>query len=132
MKTPPRISEAEWSVIKPIWQRPGITASEVIEALSPACDWSPATIKTLLNRLLQKGALRFEKEGKAYLYYPLFSEEDYRKAESRSFLSRVFDGAFSPMLAHFLSSERLSEKELDEIEKLIRQKREGDEEREKP
>lgn len=123
MKSPPSISEAEWTVIRPIWQQPGITAAEIIDRLAPTCDWSPATIKTLLNRLLQKGALRFEKEGKAYRYFALHDEAAYRKAESRSFLARVFDGGFSPMLAHFLNSERLSDKELDEIEALLRRQR---------
>ena len=123
MKESPRISDAEWQVIKIIWQRPGISAQEVIAELEPSTRWSPATIKTLLNRLLRKGALRFEKNGKAYCYHALVSEEECRRTESDSFLSRVFDGALSPMLAHFIRSRRLSEKELTELEAIVRKER---------
>ena len=123
MKESPRISEAEWQIMKIIWQRPGIAAQEVITELEPTTRWSPATIKTLLNCLLRKGALRFEKEGKAYCYHPLASEEECRKAESDSFLSRIFDGALSPMLAHFIRSRSLSKNELAELEALVRKER---------
>ncbi len=123
MDNTPRISDAEWQVIKVIWQRPGISAQEIIEELEHSSSWSPATIKTLLNRLLKKKALRFEKEGKAYCYHALVSEEECRQSESDSFLSRVFDGALSPMLAHFIRSRPLSEEELNELESLVRQKK---------
>jgi BlaI family penicillinase repressor len=123
MKESPRISDAEWEVIRTVWQKPGISAQEVIAELEPTKDWSPATIKTLLNRLLRKGALRFEKSGKAYCYHALVTEEECRRVESDSFLSRVFDGALSPMLAHFIRSRSLSKEELAELEAIVRKER---------
>lgn len=123
MNPVPRISEAEWQVMKVVWQQPGCSAQAVIERLSASQQWGPATIKTLLNRLIRKQALHFEKAGKSYLYSAAFSEEECRKAESQSFLHRVFDGALLPMIAHFVRSNRLSEKELAELETLLRQRR---------
>jgi BlaI family transcriptional regulator, penicillinase repressor len=123
MKKAPRISEAEWQVIKVTWRHSPCSAQEVIDALTPSCGWGSATIKTLLNRLLCKGALRFEKTGKSYLYFPVFTEAEFKAAESESFLNRVFDGALSPMISHFVRSRRLSRQELDELEQILREGR---------
>jgi BlaI family penicillinase repressor len=124
MNSAPRISEAEWQVMKVIWKQAPCRASDVIQALTPAAKWEPATIKTLLNRLTSKGVLHFEKAGKSYLYSPAFTEEECRAAEADSFLHRVFDGALSPMLAHFVKSRRLTAKELDSLEKILRERKE--------
>jgi BlaI family transcriptional regulator, penicillinase repressor len=121
MKAAPRISEAEWDVMKVVWKKSPCLAQDIIQALSGNTKWSPATIKTLLNRLMTKGALRFEKNGKSYIYSPAFTEEEFRTAEADSFLHRVFDGALSPMISHFVQSRRLSSKELDSLEKILRE-----------
>jgi BlaI family penicillinase repressor len=110
MKTIPRISEAEWEVMKVVWKKSPCLAHEIVQSLSTRTKWSPATIKTLLNRLLGKGALRFVKSGNSYLYSPAFTEEELRTAESDSFLDRVFDGALSPMISHFFHSRRFTQK----------------------
>ena len=123
MKAAPRISEAEWEVMKVVWKKSPCLAQDIIEALSDSSKWSPATIKTLLNRLMTKGALRFEKTGKSYLYSPAYTEEECRAAEADSFLRRVFDGALSPMLSHFVQSRRLSAKELDSLEKILKERK---------
>ncbi|MFA5058345.1 MAG: BlaI/MecI/CopY family transcriptional regulator [Opitutaceae bacterium] len=123
MKKAPRLSEAEWQVMKVIWRRASCSAQEVIEALAPNRDWSPATVKTLLNRLHRKGALDFEKTGKAYIYSPAFTEAEFTTQEAESFLHRVFDGALSPMIAHFVQSHRLSRPEIDELERILREER---------
>ena len=119
----PRISAAEWEVMKVIWQKSSCSAAEVVSALSPSRTWSVGTIKTLLNRLHSKGALRFEKVGKSYLYFPTVAEDRIRAAETESFVDRVFDGAFSPMLAHFARSRKLSDKDLDDLERILKEGR---------
>jgi len=106
--------------MKAIWKRPGCPAQEIVEALSSSTDWGPATIKTLLNRLLRKKALRFERSGKAYLYFPAFPEEAFKAAEADSFVARIFDGNLSPMLAHFAKSRRLSKNDLNELQSILR------------
>ncbi len=106
-----------------LWRHPESTAQEVIEHLAQTASWSPATVRTLLNRLLNKGALLYEKEGKAYRYRAAFSEEACRRSGGESFLARFFNGALSPMLAHFIQSRKLSDAELAELEALVREQR---------
>jgi len=106
--------------MKTVWKRKLCSAQEIVEELASPMSWSPATIKTLLNRLLGKGALRFKKTGKAYLYSPAWTREQCRSREAASFLDRVFDGALSPLLAHFIGSRRLSKKELEELERILK------------
>ena len=108
--------------MKVAWRRGSCTAQEVIEALVDR-GWSDGTVKTLLNRLHTKGALRFEKHGKSYVYYPALREDDLRSTEVESFVLRVFDGAVSPMIAHFANTRRLSERDLDELERILRERR---------
>jgi BlaI family penicillinase repressor len=119
MQKLPRISDAEWSVMKVLWNRSPLTASEVIEDLGRGDEWHPKTVKTLLGRLVQKGALGYKKDGKAYLYRPLVAEDKCATAASEAFLSRVFSGSLKPMLAHFVEKKRLSAAELDELKKLL-------------
>jgi BlaI family penicillinase repressor len=116
----PKISEAEWQVMKVLWKRSPQSAQEVIDALASSTHWSPATVKTLLNRLVKKKALQFERHGKAYFYSPACTEEACRAAEARSFLDRVFDGSLSPLLAHFVSQTPLTPAELEELEGILK------------
>jgi len=122
MSKTPRISEAEWLVMKVCWNRSPISAQEIIDSLASPASRHPKTVKTLLNRLVKKGALGFTKEGRAYLYEPLVAERDCVTAESTSFLERVFGGSLQPMLAHFVESRKLSPAEIAELKRLIKQK----------
>src|SRR5947207_169860 len=109
MRKVPRISEAEWQVMKIVWAKAPCSAGQIIQTLTTADqDWHPKTIKTFLNRLVAKGALDFSKDGRAYLYRPLVSENDCVDAVSDSFLARVFGGSLKPMLAHFVERKKLS------------------------
>jgi BlaI family penicillinase repressor len=119
----PRISEAEWVVMKAVWPNSPCSAAQVVATLAASKAWSVGTIKTLLNRLHSKGALRFEKVGKSYLYYPTVSEDQLRAVETKSFVERVFDGEFSPMVAHFARSRKLSNADLDELERILKEGR---------
>lgn len=115
----PRISESEWVVMKELWRQHPQTAGDLIQTLSGRSTWSPATIKTLLNRLVGKGALGFDKQGREYRYYPLVEEAACVRAESASFLDRVFGGALAPMLASFLEQESLSPEEVARLKGLL-------------
>jgi BlaI family penicillinase repressor len=121
MKAEPRISAAEWEVMKVVWKRNSCSAQQVVDDLSVSSAWSPATVKTLLNRLLRKGVPEFKKNGKSYLYSPVWTEEQCRELEAESFLDRVFDGALSPMLAHFVRSRRLRKEDLQELERILKE-----------
>ncbi|MBN1256354.1 MAG: BlaI/MecI/CopY family transcriptional regulator [Planctomycetes bacterium] len=126
MKNIPRISEAEWQVMKVLWRQSPMTANAIAEALSATASWKPKTIKTLIARLVKKEAVGFEKQGREYNYSPLVKEADCVEVESRSFLSRIFDGATQPMLASFLEKEELSAAEIQELRKIL-DKKEGEE-----
>ncbi|TVX93487.1 BlaI/MecI/CopY family transcriptional regulator [Paenibacillus agilis] len=119
MKEIPRISEAEWEIMKILWSKAPTTANEVIEVLADNKEWKPATIRSLISRLLKKNALGFHQDGKTYLYYPLVSEEECIKAESSSFLRRLYGGALKPMFVNFLNQEKLTEDEVEELKKLL-------------
>lgn len=119
MQNGPRISDAEWLVMQTVWGRSPITAAEVIEALAPATTWKPKTTMTLLNRLVKKGVLGFEKKGRAYHYYPLVEQDECVKAENQSFLQRVYGGALKPMLADFLEEADLSKEDIEELKQML-------------
>lgn len=118
----PKISESEWLVMKTIWDENPITSNRVVEALSGSTTWKPKTIKTLLNRLVKKGAVGFKNKGREYHYYPLIEKAVLVKAESHSFLKRVFGGAVKPMLATMVESEDLSQEDIEDLKRILEKK----------
>ena len=121
----PRISEAEWEIMKILWAKSPRSASDIIAALQAADpSWHPKTAKTLLNRLVKKRALAFRREGRAYLYRPQAREAECVSAASESFLDRVFGGSLQPMLAHFVEREKLSPAEIAELKKILNKQEE--------
>jgi len=119
----PKIAESEWRVMKILWADSPRTANEIVESLKVETNWNPKTIKTLLNRLVKKQALGFEKEGRTYNYYPLISRNEYARTERKSILNRVYDGCLKPMLASFIEEENLSPEEIDELKQILEQKK---------
>jgi BlaI family penicillinase repressor len=123
MANAPTISDAEWEVMNVIWGAEApMMANEIVDRLA-AREWSPRTIKTLLNRLIKKGALKFESQGKRYLYRPAVRQEQCVRAASRSFLSRVFAGAAGPMLVHLVSHTELTPAEIESLQQLLSEKK---------
>ena len=123
MKTLPRISDAEWAVMKVIWDHAPCPASTIVERLTKQdSSWHPKTVKTLLNRLVKKRALGFAKEGRAYVYRPLVSESDCAEQASVSFLEKVYGGSLTPMVAHFVENQKLSRKELDQLRRMLNER----------
>ncbi|WP_088186935.1 BlaI/MecI/CopY family transcriptional regulator [Desulfosporosinus sp. FKA] len=120
----PNISDAEWEVMKVCWLSAPCSANEIVKSLEQSTNWKPNTIKTLIGRLVKKGALAFKEEGRSYSYYPLITEEECIKAESKSFLTRVFGGALKPMLVTFLKEEKLSQVEIEELKQLLEKREE--------
>jgi BlaI family penicillinase repressor len=119
MGTVPPISDAEWEVMREVWESHPISAARVSRLVRARRDWSPRTVKTLLSRLVAKGALGYEIEGKRYLYYPLVAREECVREASRSFLDRVFGGSVRPALLHFVREADLSPEEVAELERLL-------------
>jgi BlaI family transcriptional regulator, penicillinase repressor len=125
MPNVPQISDAEWEVMKVVWERQPVSAAEVVERLGRERRWSPRTIRTMLNRLLAKRAIDYRPEGKRYLYRSRISRDACVRQESRSFLSRVFDGAAAPAVMHLLTHcdveefRKLSPDELQHLRHLL-------------
>jgi BlaI family penicillinase repressor len=119
---PPAISDAELVVMKVVWEKSPVTANQVVEALGDHKEWKPKTIQTLLSRLVQKGALEFERKGREYEFRPLIESGDFIHAASRSFLHRIFDGEIAPFLACFLEREKLTPAEIKELRRILDQK----------
>jgi BlaI family transcriptional regulator, penicillinase repressor len=115
----PQISDAEWTVMKVLWDRSPLASKDVIDALSGSTHWKPKTIHTLLARLVRKGALIARKEGREYQFKPAFKAEDCQRTESRSFLERVFDGDVAPFLACFVRDNKLSRAEIEELKCIL-------------
>jgi len=111
------ISGAELEVMKVLWRQAPLSANAVVEALADA-DWHEKTVKTLLNRLVAKQAIGYEKDGRAYLYFPLIAKADYQQKESRSFIDKVFGGRLAPFVAGF-TSKQLSAEDVAELKALV-------------
>jgi BlaI family penicillinase repressor len=120
----PRISETEWEIMRVVWAAHPVSASDIVERLlTQDPTWHPKTARTLLTRLVEKGALTYEVEGRSFLYRPLVTEEQCVAHASDSFLDRVFGGALKPMLAHFVERQELTPAELRELEDLLARKK---------
>jgi BlaI family penicillinase repressor len=115
----PQISDAEWDVMRTVWENGPLTAGDVVRNLAGAKDWHPRTVKTLLSRLVKKGAVEMKADGGRYLYKARVSREACCRQESRSFLARVFDGAVTPALVHFIKQADLSKEHVDELKRIL-------------
>ena len=122
MKHSIKISQAEWEVMTMAWNKSPIAASEIVEQLAPKNDWHPRTIRTLLSRLVGKGALRAMLEGKRYLYQPKVTMEECVHHESRSFAERVFGGAPASMLINLVRHSEFSAEEIKQLRKILSEK----------
>jgi BlaI family transcriptional regulator, penicillinase repressor len=121
------ISEAESRVMEVLWRvaRP-TSCEEVVTALAQRQDWQEATVKTLLGRLLKKGAVKAAQDGRRYLYSPVLTRERWLSFESRRLLKRLFGGRLAPLVAHFGQHHRLSKQDIAELKSLIAQMSDDD------
>ncbi len=113
------ISEAESLIMQCLWESSPQSAEALVAILTQQQNWQEATVKTLINRLLKKEAIRAEKDGRRYLYTPRLKREQWIAAESKQFLSRLFDGKLSPLIAHFQQHKKLSADDIAILKKLI-------------
>ena len=120
MKSLPQISEAEFEVMKIVWQHAPISTNEITDRLVKTTSWSPKTIQTLIKRLVNKGALTYEKQSRVFVYTPLVGEAEYIGQESSSFLKRFYNGNIASMVSAFLDSDKLTEKEIDSLRSLLK------------
>ena len=114
------ISDAESHVMEVLWRAPGpVVAEQVVVAHHETQHWQTATVKTLLNRLLKKGAIAAQKDGRRFLYSAILPREAWLARESESLVQRLFGGRIAPLVAHFGSQRKLSRADIAELRKLI-------------
>ena len=123
----PKISDSEWEVMKIIWQNDSIPSTKIINELQEKTNWKASTIKTLINRLLNKEAISFTKKGKEYYYFSIVSEEECIREESESFLNKVFNGSLNSMVVNFVKSQKLTKDEIDELRAILNNSHSEDE-----
>ena len=121
--TTERISEAEHAVMEALWERSPQTAADVCDAVCDRRGWSMPTVKTLLSRLVVKGAVATKPDGRRFLYTPLLERAEYVGGESRRLVDRLFGGRAAPLFAHLAESEALSDDDIAEIERLLQEMR---------
>ncbi len=125
MKPLPQISESEFEVMKLIWKHSPISTNDITEKLTKTTTWSPKTIQTLIKRLVTKGALSYEKQGRMFVYTPLINETEYLGQQRRSFLARFYDGNIAAMLSAYIADDKLSEQELADLRALLADGQDG-------
>lgn len=113
------ISESEAKVMQILWEEQPLGAEQIIERLAHVEAWHASTIKTLLGRLVKKGALNTEVEGRRFMYRTRLSKQDYVSGESRSLLDRLFDGKIAPLVSHFADQQKLSKRDIKELRRLL-------------
>jgi predicted transcriptional regulator len=116
-----RISEAEQAVMEVLWRRAPQSAAEVCEDLCEPRGWSMPTVKTLLSRLVAKGALATQPDGRRFLYTPTIERATYVGGESKRLVARLFGGRAAPLFAHLAEAEALTDEDITEIERLLRE-----------
>ena len=119
MKDIPQISEAEYEVMKVIWNSEPISTPEVVEKLSNMSDWKPNTIHTMLARLVKKKALQARKDGRVFIYSSLVEKHEYVEQKSKSFLQQFFGGTLNSMIVNFIENDKLSNEEISELKKIL-------------
>lgn len=122
MKSLPQISEAEFEIMKVIWDNNPINTNEIVDIVTKSSEWNMRTIHTLIARLEKKGAISHKKEGRIYIYSPVVKKEDYIKSESKSFLNKFYNGAVNKMVMNFIENDMLSAEDLRELRNILNEK----------
>jgi BlaI family penicillinase repressor len=115
------ISAAESTVMQVFWARGALTSEDVVVALESHGKWQEATVRTLLNRLLKKGALRARKDNRRYIYSSVLTRDEWLSAESHGFLDRLFGGRVAPLVSYFSQQKKLSKKDIEDLRRLIKE-----------
>ncbi len=119
MKRLPKISDAEWEVMKILWQSGPKMTNEIVDELISRTAWKRETVRTLINRLVQKKALSFKKSGRQYLYSPKVKEAECVRAKTKTFLDRFHGGSVEPMLAALVEHEQLTPAQIRRLKQIL-------------
>ena len=113
------ITAAESQIMDALWRRGALTADELVDDPGKPQGWGAATVKTLINRLLKKGALKSERIDGRVRYVAQVERADYVQSESQGLLDRLFEGSLTPLVAHFAERRKLKPDEIKRLKKLL-------------
>jgi len=116
-----RFSDAEWTVMNAVWDGAPVTARDVLDAVGDETAWAYTTVKTMLDRLADKGALEARRSDGATRYRPAVSRDEARRSATRSLAEKAFGGALGPMVHFLLGDRRLTKRERRELERLLKE-----------
>ena len=119
MKNLPQISEAEFEVMRVVWDLAPVSTNEITDQLLQTTDWSPKTIQTLIRRLVTKGALTYEKQGRMFVYTAAVEEDEYLRSKTLSFVEHYFNGNISALVSSFLESDALSAEDIESLRDVL-------------
>jgi len=119
------LTEAEWIIMKVVWENEPCAAGTVQEALANSKDWAYSTIKTTMDRMANKGFLKIQKIRNLQLFSSVISEVDAKRGEFRKMLKRAFDGALTPMMQFLIEHEGLSKEQASQLRKLVNKAEKG-------
>ncbi len=117
------LTGAEWAIIQAVWENEPCAAPAVQELLENRKDWTYSTVKTLMDRMVTKGLLKTKRIRNLILYRSAITKLQAQKSEVMRTVKRAFDGALTPMMQFLLDNNALSQKQLNELEALIKKKR---------
>lgn len=121
-KNIPSISESEWEIMNVLWDKAPQTANDIIYSLQESTDWKPKTIRTLLDRLVQKNVVGVNKSLRVYTFYPLYTQDECQRAETESFIKRIYGGTLKSMLVQFIQEDTLSNDDINELRFILNKK----------
>ncbi|WP_144553926.1 penicillinase repressor BlaI [Peribacillus simplex] len=121
-KNIPSISESEWEIMNVLWDKAPQTANDIIGCLQESTHWKPKTIRTLLDRLVQKDVVGVNKNLRVYTFYPLYTQEECQRAETESFINRIYGGTLKSMLVQFIQEDTLSDDDINELRFILNKK----------
>ena len=117
------LTEGEWAILKAVWKKQPCAAPTVQEALEKKKGWTYSTVKTMMDRMADKGLLKMEKIRNLYLYRPAITETEAQNSEIMRMIKRAFNGALTPMMQFLVENNNLSRKQLSELEAMIKSKK---------
>jgi BlaI family penicillinase repressor len=114
-----KLNDSEWTVMQAVWESSPANARDVLERVHDETEWAYTTVKTILARLVEKGALHEKKQGNTSVYEPLVTRESARKVAVRSLLDKAFDGTFGSLVQHMIEGEKLGKKEREKLARML-------------
>lgn len=118
----PQISEAEFEVMKVIWDNEPISTNDIVNIVTKTSDWNMRTVHTLISRLDKKGAICHKKEGRTFVYSSVVKKDEYIKTESKSFVKKFYDGTANKMVVNFIKNDMLSKEDIEELRNILNKK----------